>query len=320
MSASQGTSNSNNKNMSVIEGVQFDATSDIKYSKPSVNERGGKSVRILNKATGGATYLTTPLMLTWGANVYDRDDGSQTFDMSIQFPSDEYARKECLDFLENLRVFEEKLKADAITHSKEWLGKGKVTPEVIDALWTPMLRYPRNKDTLEPDYTRAPTLRIKIPFWEGKFKSEIFNEGGEPLFMPDRDDNEQTPDELLQKGSHVALLIMSGGLWFANGKFGTTWKLMQAMVRPKQSLRGKCQITLSSSSRDAMNKAAAAESEVEDTPTSSFDNVVADDDDEVPTTEDDVGEDTVEEVQEPAPVVEEKPKKRVRRVKKKAAA
>ena len=32
-----------------------------------------------------------------------------------------------------------------------------------------------------------------------------------------------------------------GGIWFANGKFGVTWKLIQAMVqKPRAQLSGKC--------------------------------------------------------------------------------
>jgi hypothetical protein len=38
---------------------------------------------------------------------------------------------------------------------------------------------------------------------------------------------------------------MCGGLWFANGKFGVTWKLYQGVVKPAQSLpKGQCHIKL----------------------------------------------------------------------------
>ena len=50
--------------------------------------------------------------------------------------------------------------------------------------------------------------------------------------------------ELITKGSNVAVVIRCGGLWFANGKFGCTWKLVQAVVKPKESMTGKCFIRL----------------------------------------------------------------------------
>ena len=42
-----------------------------------------------------------------------------------------------------------------------------MSSEVIDALWTPMLKYPKDQETGEFDYSRPPTLRLKLPIWEG---------------------------------------------------------------------------------------------------------------------------------------------------------
>ena len=73
-------------------------------------------------------------------------------------------------FLDSMKAFEQKIKDDALKNSKEWFGKSKMSAEVLDALFTPMLKYPKDKDTGEADYDRAPTLRVKIPFWEGEWK------------------------------------------------------------------------------------------------------------------------------------------------------
>jgi hypothetical protein len=55
-----------------------------------------------------------------------------------------------------------------------------------------------------------------------------------------------TPDELVQKGANVWTVITSGGIWFANGKFGVTWKLNQAIVKPPDTFeKGKCYVALS---------------------------------------------------------------------------
>jgi hypothetical protein len=44
--------------------------------------------------------------------------------------------------------------------------------------------------------------------------------------------------------------MQCGGLWFANGKFGVTWKLAQAVVqRPKPSLLDECLIKLKPSDK-----------------------------------------------------------------------
>ena len=149
----------------ILSGVDFTPSTDIKYSKPKVDARGGKSVGIVNTAVNSATYISTPLMLTWGVNKYvDEGNGKVSYDMALQFPNDEYARDDTTSFLNNMIEFENMIKTDATKNAKEWFGKAKMSEDAIDALWTPMLKYPKDKNTLERDLERAPTLKIKIPF------------------------------------------------------------------------------------------------------------------------------------------------------------
>ena len=190
-------------------------------------------------------------MLTWGINEYmDEKTSKKTYDMALQFPNPEYNNEQISAFLNALQDFESKIKADAITNCRDWLGKPKISDEVIDALWTPMLKYPKIKESGEFDYSRPPTLKIKIPFWEGEFKNiELYNDSGDQLFP-----SEDSPliEDLISKGSNIATLIQCGGLWFANGKFGVTWKLFQAVVKPRESFKGKCHINISSDDREKM--------------------------------------------------------------------
>tara|TARA_B000000557_G_C20784221_1_gene447937 strand:+ start:279 stop:1190 length:912 start_codon:yes stop_codon:yes gene_type:complete len=236
----------------IIDGREFDATNDFMYTKPKVNQSGGKSVGILNSNTKKGLYMSTPLMLTWGINEYvDEASGKRTYDMLLQFPKDEYNTAELDNFLKNLKEFENKLKKDAIKNSKEWMNKAKMSDEVIDALWTPMLKYPKHPDTGDFDYDRPPTLRVKIPYWEGEWRTEVYDLEGNALY-PNKDG--VLPTELVVKGINVATVIQCGGIWFANGKFGVTWKLFQCVVKPKATMKGKCLITLSDTDKQAMQE------------------------------------------------------------------
>lgn len=265
---------------SVIQGTNLKADSDFTYTKVKLNN-GRKSVGILNKENMKQMYLSTPLMLTWGINEYvDEKSGTKTYDLALQFPKEEYNNPACVDFLKNMQAFEEKVKSDAIVNSKEWLGKTKVEPAVIDALWSPMLKYPKDKETNEPDYSRPPTLKVKIPYWEGEFKNvEIYDQEKNLLFPPE-DDTEFDIKLLISKASNVATLIYCGGVWVANGKFGVTWKLFQAIVKPKQSLSGKCQIELSSDEKDKLGKQVDDDDEVKKPEESNPQTSVNDTDDE----------------------------------------
>lgn len=248
----------------MISTSDFKPSTDFKYVKPKINKSGGKSVGILNAKTNKALYLTTPLMLTWGVNENDFDGtGKKSYDMSLQFPKEEYETPETKKFLDAMVEFQDKLKADAVENSKEWLAKGKITPEVVDALFSPMLRYPKDPNTGEPDLTRAPTLRIKLDYWDNEFNCEIYDMEHKPLF-PTTDGGDVGPMDLIPKATNVALVIRCGGIWFANGKFGCTWRLMQALVKPKESLKGRCFIKLSQDDANKLKQQESAAEEDED--------------------------------------------------------
>jgi hypothetical protein len=228
---------------SIISGVSMNPDTDIKYAKVKINNSGGKSVGILNAATNSALNLQTPLMLTWGVNENtDKKTGEvQSYSMALQFPSDEYKTPQVGKFFAAMQAFEAKIKRDAITNSKDWFGKS-MSAEVINAIFNPVLSYSKNPATGEPDHTKNPTLRVKLPFYDGNWKDiEIYDSNSNVLF-PSSDG--KSPKDIIVKGSDAALIITCGGLWFAGGSFGVTWRLTQAVLKPKPSLRGKCHIVL----------------------------------------------------------------------------
>ena len=228
----------------IICGETFNPDKDLKYSKPKANSAGGKSVGILNASTNGATYISTPLMLTWGVSTFeDKKTGEKTYSMSLQFPGEEYNTPAITRFRENIVKFEEKVKADALANQKDWFGKTTLTQQHIDFQWTPMLKFAKG-DNGEPDHNKNPTLSVKMPIWEGVWNVELFDPSTRKIF-PDPCNEHVTPLDLIAKGSHVAVVLQCGGVWFAGGKFGVTWKLFQAVVKPKTTLRGKCHISLS---------------------------------------------------------------------------
>jgi hypothetical protein len=183
-------------------------------------------------------------MLTWGVNENtDKKTGEvQSYTMALQFPSDEYKTPQVTKFFANMQQFEAKIKRDAIANSKEWFGKA-MSAEVINAIFTPMLYYSKNPQTGEPDLSKNPTLKVKLPFYDGEWKGiEIYDTENTTLFPGNPDG--KTPKDIIIKGSDVSLIMTCGGLWFAGGAFGVTWRLFQAVLKPKATLRGKCHIVL----------------------------------------------------------------------------
>ena len=243
----------------IINATEF-KPSDVKYSKPKLNKAGGKAVGILNFKTNKSLYLRTPLMMTWGVNKFeDKATGKVTYDMALQFPRDDYRSEETDKFLAAMVAFQDQVKADVLANSKEWLNKAKMTAEVVDNLFHPMLKYPKDLSTGEFDLTKSPSLKLKLSYWDNKFDCEIYDLASTMLF-PNEATPAITPLELIPKLSNVAVIIQCGGVWLANGKCGVTWKLFQAAVKPKPSMKGKCFLSFAGEAA-TQNKAGAGDPE-----------------------------------------------------------
>jgi hypothetical protein len=222
----------------IIDGTNID-TSLFSYSAPKANPSGGKVVNIYNKNFRESLTLSTPLMITWGAQegLDQAKNPTGKFTMSLQFPNKEYSNPDAEAFLNSMRSLESKIKADALTYSKEWFGKTITSADVMDEKFNVMLRHPKKeKGSVEPDLSKPPTLTIKIPCWKGVWQSEIYDEEGTPLFLKGKSPTHLSPLDFIKSKTHVICLIQCGGLWFVNGKVSITWNLKQAIVqKPKSS-------------------------------------------------------------------------------------
>ena len=250
MSTTTATPHSSQQQQQVpmIQGVSFRPETDVKYSKSKVNSSGGKSVGVVNAHTGQSLFLGTPLLMTWGIQEFiDEKTKKVSYDMALQFPSDEYQSADSKAFLEAMVAFEKKLKADALVNSKDWFAKPKMTPDAVDALFTPVLKYPVDKATCEKDMSKAPTMKIKVPFWNNKWEGIEVYDADKVCLYPSASNPSVSPKDLITKQSHVVTMIQCGGVWFANGKFGVTWRLVQGIVQPRLSMRGRCHLSLTPS-------------------------------------------------------------------------
>ena len=228
----------------IVTPKDFAPESDMIYTKVKVNSVGGKSIGIINSNTKRSLLVSTPIMLNWGVNVFENPNGSNSYSLSLQFPREEFATEATNDLLNMIKEMESKILSDAVENSKDWFGKSQ-SREVVEAFWNPILKYPKNPETQEPDTTRAPTLKIKLPMWEGEYKFELFDMGNN-LLIPN--DEGRSPDMVIQKASNIACVIQCGGIWMANGNFGVSWKLFQAKYKENVQLevgKGVCHVPLS---------------------------------------------------------------------------
>ena len=106
----------------IISGPTFNVDADINFAAVKVTANGRKTIGVNNKKSKSSkiTYISTPLMLTWGINKFvDEATGNESFDMALQFPQAEYMTPEAQAFLKNMQQFEETVKKTALENSKD---------------------------------------------------------------------------------------------------------------------------------------------------------------------------------------------------------
>ena len=255
----------------LITKAKLFTPSSVTYKPAKANTRGGKSVQC--QLNAHPIVLQFPLMLTWGVNErVDESSGRVSYDMALQF--DRKSSTSVAKFQRALQDFQEKVLSDATgPKCKEWFGKNKMSKEVAEAMMYPILKYPRKKDgSGEPDMDRDPTMKLKLPYWDDKFTVELYNLKRQPLFIPTKTPNavgpqgDKTPVDLVPKASYVKGLLACTGIWMAGGRFGVTWKLLQASVRPPIRLvgTGTCHIMDDSDDEEAMEALEAREKQRND--------------------------------------------------------
>jgi hypothetical protein len=247
----------------INDGCNIDF-SRITYTKIKSHAKGGKFVKMLDKLTKKDFQMQTPLMMTWGAADYKKEGeevGNGKFQLSLQFPTDDYKTDEDVDlFLKTLYQFEDKIANDV--YENEWLDKKSKynnNPSFVKFLSNEILK----KNKKNPDY--PPSFRINLPQTKDfHFNIEIYDVNGVLLYHPTLK-NEISPIELLPKMTFVKSLIESGGIWITNGKFSCTWRLIQCVVQPrKEKLTGQCKITINPNEKQKLEESKEKDEHVDD--------------------------------------------------------
>lgn len=235
--------NANETNVLELGKVLVDWHSILICSKPKPHPSGSKVINVNLKGSRSYVRFANPLMLTWGAQENKDDKGQLTgkFSLSLQFPSADFDNPECQMFFTNIKNLETCLKQFALDNSLEWFGKKFTSIDMMDVIFNDVFHYPKKeKGSQLPDLERAPTITIKLPYYSNKWKSEIYDEDCNPLFVHGKYGGD-SPIEFLPKRTLMMGVTEIGGIWIANGKASITFNLYQAIVQcPKQEEPGVC--------------------------------------------------------------------------------
>lgn len=211
----------------VLEKSHSFDTSKLSFNDVKTNKNGGKSIYIsLDKSKFA---LQTPVMtLPYDMSVYDKGDYPKySIELSFRDMEDNYR---IAGFYERMEQLDNLILDTAVKNSMKWFGKKKSNREIMEALYTPIVKRSRDKETGEYDGKYPASIRVKLPFWDGKKSYEILSfKEDTPL------DVEQ--EEVFSKGSKVQAIIKCGGVWIVNGKFGCTWSVEKVRVESNPTVK-----------------------------------------------------------------------------------
>jgi len=215
----QSTPSSRNTGPYLPSEIDF---SKITYSEPKQNGNSPARISYVNY-NGGKLVIEAPWMTTsFGIRqppAEYRDEGAPP-KYSIEFSLRGYRGEEpeVQALYEMLQSIQNKVLEDSCTYSSEWHKKKVMSKDVAEALFTPLVKLPKDKNTGEVTDLYPPTFKLKVPCWEGEFKSKV-TQMGTGTFL-EGDLSEQVCGRL-----NARVIMEFTSLWFVAGKFGATWTL-----------------------------------------------------------------------------------------------
>ncbi len=221
--------------------------SKLEFGPVKVMDNGGKTVNL--RYDGRDLKLEAPsLNVPYGVNIFDKNGPPKySVDLSFRGAEDNEQVRALQTFFEE---FDERMIDAGVENAQKWFKMANPSREVLKAFYTPMIKISRDQQGNPKPY--PPTFKLALrkrkgakPDPEGlpasespasTFETEFYNGAAKPLALFERD----TPiDKVLGKRSQATVIMHCTGVWFAGGKFGTTWKAVQIRVdsQPEQ-IRG----------------------------------------------------------------------------------
>lgn len=200
--------------------------SNVSYGAPRNLDNGGRAIYMsFNKSP---IVLQTPEMVA-PYGVSNWNDDKYTLDLSFKGKE---TRENLNTFFEKIVALDKKLVQDGFQNSMTWLKKTYKSADAVEALYTPMVKYAKDKNTGEITDKYPPTFKLKIPFSNGAYQCQVYDTKRQAV------DIKQLIDTGAFKGAKVTAIIQCLGIWVAGGKFGCSWKVLQMRVSPPQTIKG----------------------------------------------------------------------------------
>ena len=216
--------------MSLIKGKNID-TSKVAFSQPRVLDNGAKLV-YLNYG-GGRLSIQTPWMsMPWKMGAYLEGDYPK-YSVDLTFKGME-ENPELQGFHDKLIELEDKIIEGGAENSVSWFKKKAASKDVVEALFSRIVKVSTDKDTGEPDGKWPPTMKVKVPRRDNVWETKVSDKSGK-IYDINNTESGDNLENLLVKNTRMRGIIQCVGLWVASGSYMCQWKLTKAEVEVPES-------------------------------------------------------------------------------------
>ena len=210
-----------------IKGKNLDTSLITPADKPKQLENGSKFVWVGYK--NAKLSVQTPRMnVAFNMGVYDKGEYPKySVELSFGGMDEDAGLKK---FYDNMNAMDEYIIDEGVKNSMAWFKTKKTSRDVVEAKYSRMIKTPTDKETGEVLSQYPQRLRLKIPFYDGKFGCEVYDKDGNKIDDP--------MEDILVRGTRVKAIVECVGLWIASASYMCQWKVVRMEADVQKVSRG----------------------------------------------------------------------------------
>ena len=212
---------------STIKGKNLDASLITPADKPKQLENGSKFVWVGYK--NNKLSVQTPKMnVAFNMGAYTQGEYPKySVELSFGGMDEDAGLKK---FYDNMNAMDEYIIDEGVKNSMAWFKTKKTSRDVVEAKYSRMIKTPTDKETGEVLSQYPQRLRLKIPFYDGKFGCEVYDKDGNKIDDP--------MEDILVRGTRVKAIVECVGLWIASASYMCQWKVVRMEADVQKVSRG----------------------------------------------------------------------------------
>lgn len=239
----------------------------LKFSELKTLSNNGKTVYIMY-GNDKLTIQTPQMRLPFGVNDYSELDAKQgkqpisdtgkRYDMNVEFTNYE-SDKEMRAFLDMMKSLEMALIDAVYANRMPWMRDNfDDDKKFVAKLFTPIIKYDKDKITGKIVGKYPPSIKVKLPYdtASNTFKFDAYDMNFNSIDFNDIMKN--------MRNGHCILQIQASSIWFAGGRFGVTWKVIQGAFEARKASNEQMLRSLKEAVENSRKKAAPIEDEDEE--------------------------------------------------------